>query len=274
MAARRGAGAEDIVTKPSARKGKDTDLSRGPEGSLPGGSLLVARAEEIGFAGLADCLHELLAAVSKGARRETRRALSRARTFVGIVKQGARTGLNWKDDQHPDFQPFQPEPGATLIAMLDDLEEMLRSIDDNGEIDEKSSERIELWVLDLRRRADAQRALDVLGAAPQEAPLPPTDAEDDGGGADPKDEHDWAKDEEPLSSREWKLLEFLFELPCAAGLNGAELVAKIPGLTQSDLTSRLIRGLRAMGWEIPNRARVGYYLSASDRERFRRLRST
>ena len=79
--------------------------------------------------------------------------------------------------------------------------------------------------------------------------------------------------EVPPTNRERKLLEFLFELKEGAALLGKELVERIPGLTQSDLTSRLIRELRSRGWEIPNRPRVGYFLSASDRARWERLRT-
>src|SRR5688572_31801336 len=50
--------------------------------------------------------------------------------------------------------------------------------------------------------------------------------------------------EPPPTYRERALLQLLFDLRPGMGLNGGEIVARIPGLTQSDLTSRLVPELR------------------------------
>lgn len=77
----------------------------------------------------------------------------------------------------------------------------------------------------------------------------------------------------PLTRRQRATLEILFDLLEGDARNGGELIDElinrgVHGVSQSALTTRLIPSLRDQGWVIPNKARVGYYLAPSDRQRF------
>jgi len=92
-----------------------------------------------------------------------------------------------------------------------------------------------------------------------------------GGAEDPEE-----PDTTPLTRREQVLLEILYDLPMGEGLTGPEILAMLPkrgvhGVSQSTLTTRLIRGLRNRRWPLENRGGCGYFLSSEERSRFSKL---
>ena len=80
-----------------------------------------------------------------------------------------------------------------------------------------------------------------------------------------------------LTKRERKILEILADQPAGQGLTGMQILNELPGrglhgMTQSDLTTRLIRSLRKDGWNLSNRRNgAGYYLTETDRARFAKV---
>ena len=108
------------------------------------------------------------------------------------------------------------------------------------------------------RVEEAVHVLAAIGASPE------------GGGVA---EQQTGRADAPPTPRQRQLLEILYNLPAGKALNGKQVVAMVRGMNQSDLTSRVVRGLRSDGWSIPNRPRVGYYLSEGDRNRYTRMRA-
>ncbi len=71
----------------------------------------------------------------------------------------------------------------------------------------------------------------------------------------------------PLTEYESGFVRLLRTLRKGEGLTGKEVLKRLPNantLSQSALTGRVIPGLRANGWDVPNEGR-GYYLTQADR---------